>query len=129
MKELWIYIISIVMFFVVGAMAYTPVALADFVPDVPDLTADDCGTPELKAVCGDSDPTKALLNQVITWVLGIAGTVIVIFIVVSGIQMASSAGSPDALKKAKSHLIAAITSLILLVAMGAILALLGINLT
>ena len=67
----------------------------------------------------------SLIDFIANAVFGVIGTVIVIVIVVAGIQMASSSGDPNAIKSAKGRLVAAISSLVLLIAMAAIFNLIG----
>ena len=78
-------------------------------------------------LCKNTEGTRltSLITFVANLVFGIVGTVTVIMIIVAGIQLSASSGSPDAIKSAKNKLIAAITSLILLIAMAAIFNLIG----
>lgn len=88
----------------------------------PGLQCDRFGAP------GDSNPIYALLQFTINFFLTyILIPVAVLAIVISGIQLAASAGSPDAIKRAKGHLTNAITGLILLSLFKVILTFIGIG--
>lgn len=81
----------------------------------------------LSALCGPGDNSiTQLISGVANFLVGIISIVIVIMIITSGIQMAASAGSPDAIKGAKKRLINAIISLALLLSLRAIMAFLGV---
>lgn len=67
-----------------------------------------------------------LANVIANYLAGILATVILLVIIVSGVQIAASAGNPDAIKTAKNHITNAVISLILLISMYAILRLIGI---
>ncbi len=66
------------------------------------------------------------IGNVANWMVGIFGSLFVLAVVISGVQMASAADSPDRLKSAKSRLTNAIVGLVLLISFRAILSLLGI---
>ncbi len=68
-----------------------------------------------------------LVVGISNWIVGLVGLVIVLMIVVGGVQMIASAGSPDAVKAAKSKITNAIMSLVVLISMRAILALVSIG--
>jgi len=93
------------------------VALADPV--------DNCGQFLPPELCTD-DP-MALIGVIANMLVGLFGVLFVIMIIVAGAQMASAADSPDRLKAAKSRLVNAIVSLVLLISLRAIMALFGIN--
>lgn len=67
-----------------------------------------------------------VVGGITTWVVGILVIVIVLVIIISGVQLAASAGNPDAIKTAKNHIFNAILGLVLLISMYGILALIGI---
>ncbi len=83
-----------------------------------------------KKVIPNTTTGQVDLNQVIggitNWVVGILATVVVLVIIISGVQLAASAGNPDAIKTAKNHIFNAILGLVLLISMYGILALIGI---
>lgn len=87
-----------------------------------------------RATCGNFLPTSFCVDDIETfvglvanWMVGIFGALFVLMVVVAGVQLASAGDSPDRLKAAKGRLINAVTGLVLLVSMRAILALLGIT--
>ena len=57
-----------------------------------------------------------IINKVIDWLLGGAGAVAVVFIIVGGIQYISSIGNPESAQKAKTTLTYAVIGLILILA-------------
>lgn len=59
-----------------------------------------------------ADATTTIANM-FSWVVGIAGLVSVIFIVIGGISYVTSAGNPDQIKKAKSTILYALIGLII----------------
>lgn len=67
-----------------------------------------------------------MIGKIADYIVGLIGTIVVIMIIVSGIQMAASAGNPDAITSAKKRLIAALISLALLLSIRVIMALLGV---
>jgi hypothetical protein len=73
------------------------------------------------------NPLSALIQFVVNIVMGVVAIIIATVIVISGIEIASSAGDPERLKKGKSRIVAAITSLVLLVSMTAIFNLIGFS--
>ncbi|MSR68680.1 hypothetical protein EXS66_02760 [Candidatus Saccharibacteria bacterium] len=79
--------------------------------------------------CEKNTSTDTRLNSLITYIVNIVfaivGSIVAIVIVVAGIQLSTSSGDPAAIKNAKSRLVAAITSLILLLSMTAIFNLIG----
>jgi hypothetical protein len=80
----------------------------------------------LPGICGAED-FNAVINAIVTWLMGILGVVLAIVILVSAVQIVSSGGSPEAIKSAKSRLTQAAVSLGLLISFRAILALLGVQ--
>lgn len=56
----------------------------------------------------------SLIKYVTGWVLGIAGALAILFIIISGIQYLVSAGNKDMVEKAKKGLTAAITGLVII---------------
>lgn len=67
-----------------------------------------------------------MIGKIADYIVGIIGTIMIIMIIVSGIQMAASAGNPDAISAAKKRLVNVIISLALLLSIRAIMALLGV---
>lgn len=84
-----------------------------------------CGSFLPAAAC--TDDLEGFVSYVANWMVGIFGALFVLMIVIAGVQLASAGDSPDRLKAAKGRLINAVTGLVLLVSMRAILALLGIT--
>jgi hypothetical protein len=80
----------------------------------------------LPGICGAED-FNAVINAIVTWLMGILGVVLAIVILASAVQIVSSGGSPEAIKSAKSRLTQAAVSLGLLISFRAILALLGVQ--
>jgi len=56
-----------------------------------------------------------VLNNIITWVLGFAAFIAVLFIIISGIRMIISSGNPDQVKSARSALTSAALGLLIIV--------------
>lgn len=84
----------------------------------------------LGALCGPGDTSiSQLISGVANWIVGILGTVFVIMIVVAGIQIAASAGNPDAIKSGKKRIVNVLISLALLLCIRLIMGLLGIQIT
>lgn len=80
-----------------------------------------------KLFCGGgSADVYGVINAVISWVMGIVGAIIVLIVIVAGVQLAASAGNPEAVKSAKSRLTNAIIGLVLLTSVYAIFKLIGI---
>lgn len=75
---------------------------------------------------GDSNVLQTVIDNIVNIMVGLIGSILAIVILVSAIQIVSSAGSPDAMKSAKNRLTQAAISLGLLISFRAILALLGI---
>ncbi len=63
---------------------------------------------------------KDQISAVSVFVLGIAGALAVIFIIIGGIQLAISAGNPQGQEKAKKTITNAIVGLVLAICAGAI---------
>ena len=68
-----------------------------------------------------------LVIGISNWIVGLVGTVIVLMIIVGGVQLITSAGSPDAVKAAKGRITNAVMSLVVLISMKAILVLVSIG--
>lgn len=82
----------------------------------------------LTVLCGaGNDSLSQLISGVANVLVALIVFFIIIMIVVSGIQMAASAGNPEAIKGAKKRLINALISLALLLSTRAILAFLGVK--
>lgn len=81
----------------------------------------DVETPELKAACASDQPILKLIEIVANWIIRLLIPLAILFIIISGIQYITSQGNPDAIKKAKQRIVGAITGLILLGLMFAIL--------
>jgi len=86
------------------------------------------GTPGLENLCQDSagnplgnTPIMSLVQGIANYIVGIIGAVAVLVIIITGIQLISSAGNPDAIKTAKKRLVTTITSLFILISMRVIL--------
>ncbi len=98
----------------------------------PRAQAIDCGAlGALPGIGNSCQPDKAVdlkevIYAIINYLVSIIGAVIVLVIIISGVQLAASAGNPDAIKKAKEHILNAVISLVLLISMYAILSLIGI---
>ncbi len=98
------------------------------------LAADTCGdtkvgTPGLGDLCNNatgSNGLEKLINGFANWITGILGLIVVLLIIVSGIQMITSAGNAEAVKAARGRLTNAVIGLVTLIAMQLILRLLGI---
>ncbi len=56
-----------------------------------------------------------VLNNVITWVLGFAALIAVLFIIISGIRWIISSGNAEQAKSARSALVASVLGLIIIV--------------
>ncbi len=78
------------------------------------------------ALQANSNTTNDIINSIANWFMGILGTLLAITILISAIQIISSAGSPNAVKSAKGRLAQAAISLGLLISFRSILALIGI---
>ncbi len=70
---------------------------------------------------------EGVINFFANWVTGIIGTLVLLIIIVSGVQFITSTGNPDAVASAKGRLFNAVIGLILLIAMRAIIALIGVT--
>lgn len=133
MKPLVSKLLLALLAILVIAIAVIPVqkAQADELVPIPSKVQNPCAQgSELDTatgLCTNTQGTRlqSLITFVANIVFGVVGTVTVIMIIVAGIQMSTSAGNPDAIKSAKNKLVAAITSLVLLVAMAVIFNLIG----
>lgn len=92
---------------------------------VPGGTVKNCGSFLPAAAC--TDDLEGFVSYIANWMVGIFGALFVLMVVISGVQMASAGDSPDRLKAAKGRLMNAVTGLVLLILMRAILALFGIS--
>lgn len=81
-------------------------------------SAPDTGTPGLKQICrnGCCD-IGGLVNGIANWLTGIIGLVVILVIIISGVQLISSAGNPEAVKGARSRMTNAIIGLVTLIAL------------
>ncbi len=78
----------------------------------------------------DPSQSNVVMGYVVgisNWIVGLAGAVIVLMIIVGGVQMVTSAGSPDAVKAAKGRITNAVMSLVVLISMRALLVLISIG--
>lgn len=99
------------------------------------VSADQCGgitvgTPGLQQLCDSgqgSNSTLKLISGTANFIVIIIGSVGVLMIIISGIQMITSAGQPEAIKAAKKRLTTTIISLVVLVSMRVILNLIVIG--
>lgn len=81
----------------------------------------------LEELCGPGDnKITQIISGASNWLVTIAGTIFVLMIVISGIQLAGSAGNPDAIKGAKKRITNVLISLVLLLCIRLIMSLLGI---
>lgn len=74
-----------------------------------------------------SNGLNTIIDNIANWLVGIIGFILVIIILISAIQIITSAGNPDAMKGAKNRLAQAAISIGFLVAFRGIIALLGIK--
>lgn len=81
------------------------------------------------AICDSSQPNivMGLVVGISNWVVVLIGAIIVLMIIVGGVQMVASAGSPDGVKAARTRIVNALMSLVVLISMRAILALVSIG--
>lgn len=88
----------------------------------PAYAANCSGVPTtIEVHCGTGNPIFAYARAIIQFVAGIFGLVAVLMIIIAGFQYMTSAGNPDAIKKAKSRIANVILSIILFALMFAIL--------
>ena len=66
-----------------------------------------------------------LINFITNILLVLFGSVIVLIIIISGVQIAASAGNEDVVKKGKENIFKAVTGLVLLISFRAILSLIN----
>ncbi len=90
-------------------------------------------SPRLAVTCGvlpqtwcDQTDFNSVIGLIANWIIGLIGAVLAIVILVSAIQMVTSAGSPDRIKSAKDRIYQAMISLGLLISFRVILSLFGI---
>lgn len=86
--------------------------------------ADKCGDVDVSVdvgCSGSGNPIYDYLRGIITWMGGLIGLAIVITLIVSGIQYASSAGNAANIAKAKERIFNAVIGLILYLLLGAAL--------
>ncbi len=81
--------------------------------------------PNGKSICDQTD-FNVVIGIIANWIIGLIGAVLAIVILVSAIQMVTSAGSPDRIKSAKDRIYQAMISLGLLISFRVILSLFGI---
>jgi hypothetical protein len=74
--------------------------------------------------CNQSD-FNVLIGLIVNWIIGLLGLIIAIVILVSAIEIITSAGSPERIKSAKDRIVQAAVSLGLLVSFKVILGLFG----
>ena len=67
--------------------------------------------PTTGAQCQDSVAVNAMITNMLSWAIGIAGVVAVIFVVIGGISYTTSAGDPNKLQKAKQTILYALIGL------------------
>ncbi len=58
---------------------------------------------------------QCIVNNITSWVLGLAGLVIVLMIVIAGVRYIVSAGNPNQTEGAKKTLVGAIIGLIIII--------------
>ncbi len=76
--------------------------------------------------CISSDPTT-LVNQLIKWVLGFAGGISLLVMIMGAVEMVTSAGNPDRLHGGQERFIAAIIGLIFVVFSVTLMQIIGID--
>lgn len=96
----------------------------------PIFAAAECGVlnnlPGGVNLCNESDLNVVVAN-IVNFLTGFIGLVLAIVIIVSAIEIVTSAGSPDRMKSAKNRLMQAAVSIALLISFRAIIALFGIT--
>jgi hypothetical protein len=107
-------------------LAATPVTIANNFLPAPSCVK--IAIPLLKGgstcVANDAGSGGAIVNylrDVLSLLGGIVGLVVMIMLVIAGLQYITSAGDPAMVKSAKSHIVNAITALVLYLMMVAIL--------
>ncbi len=89
----------------------------------PGTTQESCAGTQIaiKVGCQGSDnPIFAYLRGIIIFLAGLVGLFLVLSIIIGGIQYMTSAGSPDAIKKAKGRIVNAVVGLIFFIFLAAI---------
>ncbi len=76
--------------------------------------------------CIPSDPAK-LANVIFGLVLGFAGGLAVLFIIIGGFKIATSAGNPDSLEDGRHTITAAISGLVFILLATTILGIIGVD--
>ena len=89
-----------------------PQSVCDSVVSNPDLTGTGALTP--------------LIDYIVNILTGLFVVAVILIIVVSGVQISASAGNPEVIKNAKSHIFNAVLGIALLISSRAILSLFGI---
>lgn len=77
-------------------------------------------------LCNESD-LNVVIGNIANFLIGFIGLILAIVIIVSAIEIVTSAGSPDRMKSAKNRLMQAAISIALLISFRAIIALFGIT--
>lgn len=88
------------------------------------------GTPGLQKLLNcqpGKNPIYSLIQALVNWLIGIFGSLAVLAIIIGGIQYSSSGGNPEAIRRAKSHIVNAVVGVIMLILMFFILKLIGVN--
>jgi len=62
--------------------------------------------------CNDSGSVYVIAQRIIKWLLGIVGMVAVVMIIIGGIRLTTSSGSPEAVKVAKNTILYAVIGLV-----------------
>src|SRR5262249_50546439 len=78
------------------------------------ITASDCGTFQQQIACTTSDP-RQLVIVIINVLLGIAGLVAVLFVIIGGFQYMTSAGNEELAERGKRNLQNAIIGVVIIV--------------
>ena len=89
----------------------------------------ECGTPgirEASYLCDGDNDIADWANYIANWLVGLISLVAVLMIIISGVQMISSAGNPEAIKAARGRLLNAVIGLVTLIAMRLILGIIGV---
>jgi len=126
LKKAIIAVVLLASLISVGTLAYGGIAYADPVCGaIPEQICQDA----LNATPTSSNPLGGLSN-IIDWainlVTGLFVTAVVLVIIVSGVQISASAGSPEVVKSAKTHIFNAVLGLALLISFRLIFSLFGI---
>lgn len=86
-----------------GAMSLLPASV--FAADVPAVSP---VTP------GGDLSISSVLSNIITWILGLAGGIAVLFLILGGLQYITSSGNKDRAEKAKQTILYAVIGLIVI---------------